>query len=894
MVNLGTTRRLRKAALLGSLLVLVACSSQTGGQPGAVESSPQVTVAAPGQALVTRLDWYLQADGEKTAETLAIARLDLGTGVLAPWAQRSAEDPTPAPWNTVARVEPPRLPEDPRPALSTASHAVVTDRFGAVMLAHNVHPQRHLHWCHIRSGEPARCEPAQAGGGMPVERILALQSGNPTQLDLLVRSTSGQALQHLRQVWSGASLAWLAQSALEVPGSIAAEDFSVVMSSGADDMHVAWTHRGTSEVFVNTHRPGTALWSEARRVGQGTGGAPALARLPTGQSWIFWMAAGGVQAARYEPGPQAWADMGAVPGTAGASFVAASGSPGGDLMFSWRGADGRVRALHHAAGSWGDAIDLGPAANAGQWLADEAGNFGITLFGADGRRWQRWLAGPGWQAPQPLDSDASDEPVSMAADTNGAVAVAYTTALTGRLRNFGNRQAFSIGRYVALAPGPVGPPPDPRTLSVTVLGGGVVTSSPAGIACSADNLGTCSLSLQRGSEVTLMATPSSGQRLVAWEGDADCSDGVVTLLSAVHCTARFEAAPGAGAWSRLGLPLQDNTAATVRLGRNILRDPQGRLYALMREDTSIVLQRFEAGAWRTLGTNNRSAGPSLGAGLPDAAMGAAGQVCAVWASQLASTGAPTLELNCFDGDWPTARESPATAFGAPALPREPAIRIDPLGRALVAWQDGGRIHVARRDAPGSYVALGTPLGNGASRPRLAVTAQGDGQPVLAWVENREARAARWDGAQWQLLGSTPGGIVDDDLVVDVAIQADGSVLVASGGKSNNTVFVRRHSGGEWQTSGSFNSGSAGIRVWHLALDTANATAEPVLAWAENGPALVLARRYRAGQWQPVGQFVHVSAALPEYVGVLADDTRPVVVYTRFNTPRTVEVTRFEP
>jgi hypothetical protein len=66
-------------------------------------------------------------------------------------------------------------------------------------------------------------------------------------------------------------------------------------------------------------------------------------------------------------------------------------------------------------------------------------------------------------------------------------------------------------------------------------GTGTVTSDPAGIDCG----GTCNADFADGTEVTLTATPAAGSTFAGWSGDADCSDGVVTMDSAKSCTATF-------------------------------------------------------------------------------------------------------------------------------------------------------------------------------------------------------------------------------------------------------------------------------------------------------------------------------------------------------------------
>ncbi len=74
------------------------------------------------------------------------------------------------------------------------------------------------------------------------------------------------------------------------------------------------------------------------------------------------------------------------------------------------------------------------------------------------------------------------------------------------------------------------------TVTKTGSGSGTVTSSPAGIDCGT----TCSADFSAGITVTLTATPSSNSVFTGWGGDADCSDGVVTMSADVSCTATFE------------------------------------------------------------------------------------------------------------------------------------------------------------------------------------------------------------------------------------------------------------------------------------------------------------------------------------------------------------------
>ncbi len=76
-----------------------------------------------------------------------------------------------------------------------------------------------------------------------------------------------------------------------------------------------------------------------------------------------------------------------------------------------------------------------------------------------------------------------------------------------------------------------------HTLSVATAGtgGGTVTSLPSGINCPGD----CSEDYDSGQSVTLTPTPDGTSTFAGWSGDADCSDGTVTINSNVSCTAAF-------------------------------------------------------------------------------------------------------------------------------------------------------------------------------------------------------------------------------------------------------------------------------------------------------------------------------------------------------------------
>jgi hypothetical protein len=77
------------------------------------------------------------------------------------------------------------------------------------------------------------------------------------------------------------------------------------------------------------------------------------------------------------------------------------------------------------------------------------------------------------------------------------------------------------------------------TLTINKAGTGTetVTSDPTGINCGAD----CTEDYDINTVVTLTPTPAGNSVFAGWSGDADCSDGQVTMDADKTCTATFEA-----------------------------------------------------------------------------------------------------------------------------------------------------------------------------------------------------------------------------------------------------------------------------------------------------------------------------------------------------------------
>lgn len=99
------------------------------------------------------------------------------------------------------------------------------------------------------------------------------------------------------------------------------------------------------------------------------------------------------------------------------------------------------------------------------------------------------------------------------------------------------------------------------TVTKTGAGTGTVTSQPAGINCGTD----CSQGYPGGTLVNLSAVAAAGSTFVGWTGDADCTDGGVTMTANHSCTATFKSndividngQPGTsftGSWAVSGAP----------------------------------------------------------------------------------------------------------------------------------------------------------------------------------------------------------------------------------------------------------------------------------------------------------------------------------------------------
>ena len=194
---------------------------------------------------------------------------------------------------------------------------------------------------------------------------------------------------------------------------------------------------------------------------------------------IVITATGGTQTTDPAPGPDPDPDPDPDPGPAFTLTVMLSGSGGGTVTSSPSGINCGADCTEDY--EEGTIVTLTPTSDAGSVFA-------------------------GWTG----DGDCNDGSVTMDADRSCTATFDVSAAPTNNL-----------------------------TVTRSGTGGGTVTSNPGGISCGGD----CSEDYAEGTVVTLTPTANAGSMFAGWTGDADCSDGRVTMNAARTCTATFDLNP---------------------------------------------------------------------------------------------------------------------------------------------------------------------------------------------------------------------------------------------------------------------------------------------------------------------------------------------------------------
>jgi hypothetical protein len=182
----------------------------------------------------------------------------------------------------------------------------------------------------------------------------------------------------------------------------------------------------------------------------------------------------------------------------------------------------------------------------------------------------------------------------------------------------------------------------------------------------------------------------------------------------------------------------------------------------------------------------------------------------------------------------------------PALPAgAPAVEVDADGKPVVAWIEGGMVHVRRWDGA-AWLPLGEAVNKATHQARgVPVLAREDQGLVLGWIEPGAAKldavqVARWKDGAWTALGS-PSTPTAPALDLAVAWADVGPVAVwREGTAARATVHVSVRGAKGWAPLGTGTLEGAPDATAHVAPALATRAGGPVVVgWVEKSPAPTL-------------------------------------------------------
>jgi hypothetical protein len=282
----------------------------------------------------------------------------------------------------------------------------------------------------------------------------------------------------------------------------------------------------------------------------------------------------------------------------------------------------------------------------------------------------------------------------------------------------------------------------------------------------------------------------------------------------------------------------------------------------------MLLRRWTGTAWEELAGS--ATGDGLGGAVPaqDAttAVDAAGNPVVAWRTQIG--GNWEVYLRRWSGRAWEELGGSATGGGvssSASVSWAPAVRVDRLGRPVVAWHEqdaaGTRVYLRRWEGR-AWRDLGGPVGAG-GWPALALDAAD--QPVVAWI-GRTLGVSRWNGSVWTTLPELPpeAQVAKHGLEVD----RKGHPILAWRTKSTGELRISRWDGSRWIQEGPA-LGPASIAA--LALDAQD---RPIVAWSDE--AAIHVRRW-TDRWEEVGAAGPVAAGKPTVTAVAVDPEGRILV-----------------
>jgi hypothetical protein len=436
------------------------------------------------------------------------------------------------------------------------------------------------------------------------------------------------------------------------------------------------------------------------------------------------------------------------------------------------------------------------------------------------------------QVTTSMTSSAAAVPVTTTTTTT-----AQTAVFTARFRNRSGTGSLlvnptSFGQSVL-------------TVSVFSPGTGTVTSTPAGITnCNQ----TCTASYPIGTPVTLTPTPTLGYRFFAWDGDPDCSEGKLTMLTARTCRAIFLVAdppyPDGTGWTQIALPL---------LGLNYVNPSPALalegvipIVAHLTKSTAtavpqVFVQRLQGnGVFLQMGFDSLNIDKLKDASEPAIVTTTHGLPYVAW---IEGTGAQQnlyvsrLTLgNALEWVSVGPLNTPLN-YVAGSRASSPSIALDAELNPMVAWIEDGAVKFKRFNGTAWVQAQGGegPASAGADRVRLSSYSAfvGVADPVIAWTQGSGAqrllKAAR-DFA-FTPLGTGVNATTLNLTEFGVLAEASGAIVswadsLIFNGQTNTTVHSQRWNGTAWVNV----AGQVFSNNPHPFVSLAMPRNEPTVAW----------------------------------------------------------------
>lgn len=287
--------------------------------------------------------------------------------------------------------------------------------------------------------------------------------------------------------------------------------------------------------------------------------------------------------------------------------------------------------------------------------------------------------------------------------------------------------------------------------------------------------------------------------------------------------------------------------------------PDGTAHALWVEETGsnfllMAASRPRGGGWTKptqvdTGSTTQDAEPSM-------AVDGQGRVVAAWRDHLPGrTGSVIRTSTLSGGTWSAAKDlSPSTTHAF-----EPEVAVDQEGDAAIVWTEdlgassGRHVVGAQRPAGGTWATSDITTAAGAAAATVAV--QPDGRAVALWTQGGTVQTAdRTSGGAW----TTPRQLSASN-GLDLSAVADRTGQVVAAWRSASTTgpstieTATRPANGDWTATSTLATATSGL-AWQLDLGVGE-SGEALAAWVVSGSGnsrsdLYTASRAPGGAWTP--------------------------------------------